>query len=515
MSGILPWLLTVLGGYPPTLVVPRANRSIEVIGKPDSGKTFSVINPLLISAIDQGFPILLYDYKGGPDGVGGQIPYIATYAARHGYKVRIFAPGRDYSCTINPLDFIEDSSDMTTAQTLAKTFQQNLRGNTGSSDGFFGPAGQRLIYAIFQLAKSSRYPDLAMAFAILQLSELPQRLVHAGKENFAHFPTWVRMGFTQLMQVADADRTSGGILAGAADLITEFMQKNLLPCYLGASNTSLYLEGKEILIFQSNILRQKVVNPLIASIINILINLNFSKQREVPLICSFDELPTLIIEDLPTWANEHRSKGYVGIYGYQSIEQPEKGYGKEGTGILRSALGSRFWFNPGNENTAGIFSTYLGEQDIVIKNKSVSRNWGNPGGQRSTNETLQTVPLIRPDDITSFLQGECIFVNEDYKQETGNLRRGNLPWHLRQIRIPKRDQKTEEECEKLWGQVVLPKLRERELKRRTELDLEVEIRKRLNLAERLLPLAKKEGNPSASPVHPAFAEDGGSYAVDF
>jgi type IV secretory pathway TraG/TraD family ATPase VirD4 len=47
----------------PTLYVPDAQRGIAVIGAAGSGKTFSVIDPLIRSAFDQSFPMLLYDFK--------------------------------------------------------------------------------------------------------------------------------------------------------------------------------------------------------------------------------------------------------------------------------------------------------------------------------------------------------------------------------------------------------------------------------------------------------------------
>ncbi|MGB3642176.1 MAG: hypothetical protein WBA39_32040 [Rivularia sp. (in: cyanobacteria)] len=46
-----------------TLYVPDAQRGIAVIGAAGSGKTFSVIDPLIRSTFDQGFPMLLYDFK--------------------------------------------------------------------------------------------------------------------------------------------------------------------------------------------------------------------------------------------------------------------------------------------------------------------------------------------------------------------------------------------------------------------------------------------------------------------
>ncbi|MCC5619673.1 hypothetical protein LC605_32520 [Nostoc sp. CHAB 5836] len=45
------------------LYLPDVQRGILVCGGAGSGKTFSMINPLVRSAIDQGLPIVLYDFK--------------------------------------------------------------------------------------------------------------------------------------------------------------------------------------------------------------------------------------------------------------------------------------------------------------------------------------------------------------------------------------------------------------------------------------------------------------------
>jgi type IV secretory pathway TraG/TraD family ATPase VirD4 len=70
------------------------------MGGPGSGKTFSVIDQALLSAIDQGFPVLLYDFK-----YPTQSKRIAGYAKSKGYKVNIFAPGYRESEICNPIDF--------------------------------------------------------------------------------------------------------------------------------------------------------------------------------------------------------------------------------------------------------------------------------------------------------------------------------------------------------------------------------------------------------------------------
>ena len=142
--GVLPALVTLFTGHSPTLYIPDANQSAVIVGRPKSGKTFSVINPMLKSAIEQDMAILLYDYKADDNGNGGQMAYIATLAARHKYKVNVFSPGRPFSCVINPLDFLADENDDTTAAVLAEVFHANLKGGgKGREDAFLSPCPTR------------------------------------------------------------------------------------------------------------------------------------------------------------------------------------------------------------------------------------------------------------------------------------------------------------------------------------------------------------------------------------
>ncbi|MEM9215685.1 MAG: type IV secretory system conjugative DNA transfer family protein [Cyanobacteria bacterium P01_F01_bin.150] len=169
-KGGLSWK-SGIGGTLPTVPVPDGNRGIAVMGSAGSGKTYSVIDPLLFSGIDQGLGILLYDYK------GEQKENIATQAARHGYTVNIFAPGKPWTCVINPLDFIVSSTDTLGAKNLAKVLYKNTLDAESSGDPFFEPASQQLVQALLQLAKATEYPDLAMAYAFLRLPDMPKRVL--------------------------------------------------------------------------------------------------------------------------------------------------------------------------------------------------------------------------------------------------------------------------------------------------------------------------------------------------
>ncbi|MFB2922928.1 type IV secretory system conjugative DNA transfer family protein [Aerosakkonema funiforme] len=63
LKGLSSYLQTLLSASP-TVWFPHAERGILVIGAPGSGKTFSVIDRLVESAFQQGFPVIIYDKKG-------------------------------------------------------------------------------------------------------------------------------------------------------------------------------------------------------------------------------------------------------------------------------------------------------------------------------------------------------------------------------------------------------------------------------------------------------------------
>ncbi len=121
------------------LYFPDAQRGVLVCGSPGSGKTYSVINPLIRSAIDQGFSLVLYDLKyhqlkSSTDKAMGQTAKLAGYALERGYKVKILAPGFKESCTANPLDFLESENDAAMARQLAIALNKNLKLSSGDND---------------------------------------------------------------------------------------------------------------------------------------------------------------------------------------------------------------------------------------------------------------------------------------------------------------------------------------------------------------------------------------------
>lgn len=420
------------------LHLPDAQRGIAVCGGPGSGKTFSVIDPAIRSAIDQGFPAIVYDFK-----YPAQTQRLVGYAARRGYNVRIFAPGYPESEVCNPLDFLNSSSDSLMARQVAEVMNKNFKmTNQSVEDSFFTQAGDQLTEAILMLAKSTEHADVMMCQALLSMEALPQRLM--AKES--ELDPWVRTSFGQLISVAQSERTVASIIATANANFTKFMKGDLLGSFCGKSTIPLDLEGKQLLILGLDREKRDVVGPLLATVLHMIVNRNVTKRRQDPLILALDELPTLYLPALVHWLNENREDGLVCILGFQNLVQLEKAYGKELARAILGGCATKAIFNPQEYDSARMFSDFLGEQEIHYKQKSRGRS----GGKASTNISDQerTIKLFESSQFLKLPTGKCILISPGFQSKGES----SLPIEQK-IKLSKAEIATVERSKDVWKHI--------------------------------------------------------------
>jgi type IV secretory pathway TraG/TraD family ATPase VirD4 len=402
-----------------TIFIPDGQRGTTVCGAPGSGKTFSVIDPMVRAVIDQGFPICLYDFKFP----GGQAEIHAAYAKSKGYDVRIFAPGFEGTESCNLLDFLKSPDDSETAGQIAKVLNSNfsLNGGKGSEDPFFQLSGDQLIKAVLQLAKLSEYPDLLTCQKILALD--PSDLIDRVKA--ANVSSWVKVSWDQFMSMRESEKTAASVAAIASLMFTNFVSPDILPSLCGKSTIPLDLEGKQMIIFGMDQNRRDIVGPILATVLHMIVVRNIAKQRIDPLAVFLDELPTLALPNLVNWLNESRSAGFCGVLGYQNMTQLEKAYGKENSRAILSGCNTKFIFNPGEYESAKYFSDYLGDEEVVYRQKS--RSTSKDGSSTSSSEQDKTKKLFSPEEMLKLPAGQCIFINPAY----ANQRESSIPLKLK------------------------------------------------------------------------------------
>ncbi len=467
---------TILGASP-TVWIPNAERSTLVLGAPGSGKTFGTIDRMAESCMAQGFPLIVYDKK------GDQMKLLAPLAARYGYDVRIFAPGEPYSEVINPLDFMENQEDAVTAAQIAQVINANA-GGSGKSDEFFSKAADLLAKALIQLAKGSDCPDLAMVYCIQSTDGFINKLhaaVQAGRVS-----RWVAASFQQYLKAKDSEKTIASIDTTTVGIFSGFMQRSLLPSFIGKSTIPTKLSGKQILIFKLDDPRRDVVGPLLAAALHMTIVSNLSTPRKDPLGIFIDELPSLYLKALPQWINEYRSNGACFVLGVQSLEQLANAYGENLSAAIASACSTKILYNPANYSTAEKFSQSYGHKEFIVKNKSISDS--KEGRTVTWTDNLQTMPIITPDEIMRFPQGKCVITNPGYSSSG----EASIPYPVT-IPIPKLDVRRIVKSEQLWENQVYPRLILRsQLIDASELDDAIDLRKQI--AEQLLTIGEQEIN---------------------
>lgn len=471
-----------------TLWIPDAQRGTAVCGAPGSGKTFSIINPAIRSAVDEGYPVILYDFK-YPD----QTELIAAYAVKHGYSVKVFAPGYPESEVCNPLDFLDGPDDALSARQIAMVMNRNFALNASSSeDKFFADAGDQLTQAILMLAKSMPAPDLLMASAILNLDELPKRLQAAKKRGYQDWEmnNWVYMAFSQLLQLGGSEKTVAGVIGTASKVFSRFLSPELVSAFCGDTTLPIEMEGKQLTIFGLDRRKREAISPLTATILHMMVTRNVTKQRNDPLVLAIDELPTLYLPYLTQWLNENRSDGLVTIIGFQNLTQLEKAYSRE---VSRSILGgcaTKAIFNPQDQDSARWFSDYLGEEQISIKQKSKSNGKG--GGSTSTSDHLQKRHIVESAQFNKLPTGKCVFINPAYARKEEEA----IPL-IHKVRIPKPDIRSE-----TWSKGKWPKLRERLIQQSGQTFKDDALSKRqmedrMAIAAEYFPLEKAESSEQA------------------
>ncbi|MFN6562418.1 MAG: type IV secretory system conjugative DNA transfer family protein [Nostoc sp. ChiSLP01] len=471
---------------PKVLYFPEAQRGILVCGGPGSGKSYSAMNPLVRSAIDQGLPLILYDFKyceqeSATAKGKGQAPVLAGYARERGYEVTVVAPGFAESAIANPLDFLASNEDSEMARQLAITVNRNLKlGSQDSSNNFFSNAGDQLVQAIFMLVKGTKYPDVMMCQAILGLPKLVQRLQNV-ELNFL-----VKEAFSQFVSVAGSPETAASIVGTASGLFSRFMVPSALCAFCGQSNIPLDLKGRQMVIFGMNKEKRDVIAPLLVSILHLLVSRNVAKKRTHSLVLSLDELPTLYLPALVDWLNQNREDGLVSILGFQNLSMLEELYGEKTTNAIFGGCATKIIFNPQDDVAAERFSNYLGDEEIHYKLRSRSSG-GKSGASTSVSEQISTRKLFSVNQFNNLPEGKAVFISPGFRSRDET----NLPL-LSRIHIsdndPRNGSQAENQSTAAWYQC------QKELLAKSNLQIvgEKEMYERRLEAEKLLSLLSRK-----------------------
>lgn len=458
-----------------SLVLSDLQPAVSVVGRSRAGKTRSIFDPGIKSAIDQEWTLLVLDVK------GSLMKKHAAYAHSKGYDVYVYAPGFDYSDGLNLLDFMQSPSDAKAAEQIATVLNLNFQEPGTKPDAFFSPQGISLLKTVFMLARQAPYADLLSAWKILSLDNLAARLAAANKYNLfgTELDSWVGEAAVGLRSVAHAEETSVGIVGSAVTHFQSLVDCSILPCML-KSTIPIDLPGKSIVFFQIDEQNEAATSPMVATAIHMLVkrNLNATVKRDRTLGLFLDEFSSIRLPDIEAWISRFAEYGMVCMLGYQSDAQIRLRYSRDYAESILSSCGTKIVFNTGHPETAEKFSSALGTKDLWYQ--SQSQSYGK-NSSRSSTDHVQKIPLISGSAINRMKQGECIIQTPGFDYR---------PYKLR-VPIKRRDNKLWRRCSLLWDSDICPTLIEQTSQRLEGVSMDVELSDRSVIASSMLPTSEE------------------------
>jgi type IV secretory pathway TraG/TraD family ATPase VirD4 len=490
-----------------TLWFPNTQQSTAVFGAAGTGKSFSILNPLIRSALDQWMTVLVYDFK-YPE----QTKEIVGYALKRGYKIQVIAPSYAESSVFNIFDFIKDAGDSIGAGELAYVLTENTSKSSGGGNEFFETGGAstltggmlaakwlaedpeaiavaRRLWKIPDGEENPPIADVLTCAAILNVSGLADRIKYAEKrlnpwilQTFSQFSS--AGGATQPGKAAVMNVTQAGILANAQKTINQLVKREFIPSICGKSNVEINLSGKNVKTLTIVGLNQdyrKLISPLLATVLDLIISRNVahSRKRTVPFFVSLDELPSIKLPKIANWLAEARSAGFCGAIGLQNPSQLKEEYGDDRTQTIMSNCATKHFLNPQDKVSAQAYSDYLGEQELRYYTTSTSQQKG--GSSKTRSEGVTKVPLMEAAEFLKMDAGRVVTISPGYENPT--KKETYLPI-LHDIKIPQQDLEQSAQSEQIWTRMLEPF----KAVKIDEQQISLDFKRRIDLVNELLPM---------------------------
>jgi hypothetical protein len=385
------------------LIVHSPQQNFWIDGGPGSGKSESLIKPIIKQAAERGYAGIIYDYEGDPREpeapILGRIAYAALEKAKatnQGLKTHFsFINFTDMAKTVrvNPLSerYIKDRLAV---QDLVQNLMSNLSVNRDRDKAdFWEKYGTALIFGTtWKLFKDHREEGLATiphVIAIL-LNSIDKVLRWAQEDEETSMimapilSAWRNKAAGQL----------AGVETSAQLPISILLDPNIF-WVLSADEFNLDITNKEnpyMLCIGNSKKLQQALAPAISVILTVIMK-QMNSSGKVPSVFCFDEFPTVKVNGIDTFIATARKHHVSTVLALQDFTQAERDYGKNTAHILRASCGNQFFGMTGNLETARYVSEMLGE--IKKENVSYTTNKDNI----STSESLQREKVLQARDI--------------------------------------------------------------------------------------------------------------------
>lgn len=392
-----------------TVTIANPYAGVFISGGAGSGKSKSLIEPLIKESGKKEFTGVVYDFK---------FPELAQYieTAYRDSEIRRFYFSFDHlgvSQRINPI-----SPALMTRESFAREFAYTILANLNpqmiKKPDFWTDNATTLLTAVFWYLREMypRFCTLPHAISMIMqpnFEALLRELCTVTKcaDMIAPIMTAYEQG---------ADNQLAGVLSSLQISLSKI---NFDEVYYLMSESDIDLtvndpDKRAIITIGNNPQLSSTYAPLIGLILTS-ISKQLNRQDKEKSVFMIDEFPTVYIPNVEQLPATARSNKVATILACQDISQIVDKYGKEKAETILSNLGNQFYGRTPNPQTAQRVSELFGKEEQQVISTSQAGSWAEENVTSSTRETQR----VRSQDVANLDTGSFYTILSE-----GRLRQG-------------------------------------------------------------------------------------------
>jgi len=402
------------------LYIPKPQQHIWIDGGPGSGKSQSLIKPMIKQAALRGDAGLIYDYEGDPTAENNPI------LTRVAYTAMLEAQNSGYDTKFAFINFTDMSRTVRINIFSERYFALNGESDVAIADLYFGNMAATLLKNLNTSFKEKQdfWYDTALIMTkavFLRLHKDPicrQNGFNTLPHAISVFLSDYNLVFRWLIEDRDVEMLASpiitpwknqamGQLSGTVSTLQSAFSKLLNPniyWVMSKDNFNLDITNKNnpslLCLGNAQSIKESVA-PCLAMIIGCVMKQmnNAGKKKSIFFV---DELPTIVINALDEFIATVRKHFVAVLFGVQDHDQCARDYGEKSAAVLRSNCGNQFFGMTGNEKNARMVSDMFG--DIRRKQLSITNN--DERSSHSVSESLQREKVVQSRDVAGQQVGE-------------------------------------------------------------------------------------------------------------
>ena len=374
-------------------------RASMVLGTPDSGKSYAIVNNYIKQQIEKGFAMYIYDYK-FPDlseiAYNHLLNHLDAYKIKpQFYVINFDDPRKSHRCNpINPA-FMTDISD---AYESAYTIMLNLNRSWIQKQGdFFVESPIILLAAIIWFLKiyeNGKYCTFPHAIEFLNRPYAQIFPILTSYDELANYLS----PFMDAWEGGAQDQLQGQI--ASAKIPLSRMISPALYWVMTGDDFSLDINNPnepKVLVVGNNPDRQNIYSAALGLYNRRIVKL-INKKKQLKSSVIIDELPTIYFRGLDNLIATARSNKVAVCLGFQDFSQLTRDYGDKESKVIQNTVGNVFSGQVVGE-TAKTLSERFGKVLQQRQSMTINRN------DKSTSISTQMDSLIPASKISNLTQG--------------------------------------------------------------------------------------------------------------